>query len=90
MNNEQGSERQDKHVELANSVRRIDSILDHLNLLSERIIGQIPKGEDKEGDNCIKESKPTLSDVLSSTPDLIHSKIEEAHKKIDQIQKYLF
>ena len=89
MNNEPCTEKQEKHVELASAVNHIDSILAHLDELIARITGQTPDTECDRGVEA-KEKRPTLSDVLEYSPNLIRTKVDAAYKKIAHINECLF
>ena len=80
-------DRQEKHIELAEAVNSIDSILMRLDELAERISGPTPKPDcNKE----LKDRAPTLADVLNGAPNAIRSKVEEAQRRIDCIQELIF
>lgn len=88
------AERQEKHMELNNAVNDLDSVLQHLNKLINRVRGPAPPLPVAPGSleepKRLQDRPPTLVEVLDLAPESIRSKVEEAHRRIDEIQELLF
>lgn len=75
----------DKHITLYGAIERIKMINELLEALMARV-------ENRELilEEAVPSYTPTLLDVLTNGADLIHSKIDEAEQRIEQLTRMLF
>lgn len=77
----------ERHIEIHLAVTEINSVVQHLDELINKINGPTT-AEAHTGMN--KEEEPTLSYVLNEAPSEIRRKIDELHKRVDEIQNLIF
>ena len=84
------AERAKKHIAMHEAIRRIDSLIYKIDALIDNIRG-VPSPKEPDVDvKDVKETLPSLEQVLNHGPDNINEKIDIMLQKLDEIQGVLF
>lgn len=76
----------EKHIEIVQRVRSIDTVVDRLDSLINRI-------ENMDSDDCkdkLSGGNPSLSEFLNSHADVIENKVDNMLNSISRIEILLF
>lgn len=78
--------RREKHIDLNDAIKNLDSVNAHIDELINRLKGPVPG-------NCLedpKETAPSFIDVLDRSPAAIREKAQVAHEKLEELTHLLF
>jgi len=84
-NSETKADPKPNHIRLHESINGVNEILDHLDVL----LGKITEA-DKVPEPTPEPPSPSLRTLLVESPSFLNDKIDQAHKRIAQIDEALF